>query len=387
MRFKEENPAAAAAEIKRQALESHPKPNLQFLARAYPPNRPSSPSVTLLILVALAGFTVCGAVLAILLDRLDHGLRSAQQVSDVLSIPCVGLVPTIDNPKVTRPHQYLLAATYSAYAEAIRSMAAAALQLGSDQPGSKTILVTSSLPEEGKTILAASLGSYAAHIGRRVLLLDFNTRQPAILGEYAARPDPHALGLMLSGKPDDNTVQHLPDLGFDYVPRPTSRPRTENTDSAEDDDILVLDLVAALADNRMMRLIERLRKNYDLIIIDGPSVLEVAEARLLAAFVDKVLFAVRWGKTRAEVAYNALQALQRDTSSGLLIGATVWAVVTRVDINQHAKYHFGDALEFYVQRKPSQDKLANIVTGYEQSKETLSKSSTKPIQVLQRDHQ
>ena len=101
-------------------------------------------------------------------------------------------------------------------------------------------------------------------------------------------------------------------------------------------------------DNRLARFLESLRDSYDIIIIDGPPVLEVTEARLLAGIVDRVLFAVRWGKTRADVACNALQSLQRDASSGLRIGSSTWAVVTRVDIEQHAKYRFGDALEFYV---------------------------------------
>jgi polysaccharide biosynthesis transport protein len=354
-RFKEQNPAAAATEIKRQPVESRPEPNLQFLSRAYPPNRPSSPSVTLLILIAMTGFTVSGASLAILLDRLDHGLRSAQQVSDALSVPCVGLVPAIDASDADHPHRFFLAAPTSAYAEAIRSLAAAALQLAAEQPGSKTILVTSSLPEEGKTTLAISLASYAARVGRRVLLLDFNTGRPPALAESAAKPDPDALGLILSGKTGNNAVQHVPDLGFDYVPGAGSRPGIKHTGSVEGDDRSALDFVAAFADNRMARLIERLRENYDLIIIDGPSVLEATEARLLAVFVDRILFAVRWGKTHAEVAYNALQSLQRNASQGHMISANVWAVVTRVDIHQHAKYHFGDALEFYVQRKHGQD--------------------------------
>ena len=361
-RFKEQNPAAAA-EIKRSRPGGQPEPNLQFLARAYPPNLASSPSIAVLIIVALMGFTISGALLAIFLDRLDPGLRSASQVSNALGVPCVGLVPSIDDPQAGRPHRYITAAPYSAYAKSSRSLTAFCLQLGSEQPGAKTLLVTSSLPEEGKTTLAASLATYAAAINKRVLLLDLNTGQPAFLTDKAAASDPGALVSLLSGKPAANSIQHLPDLGFDYVAG--FRSRLSSSSVHAPDDKPAPDLVAQLADNRLARFLETLRESYDLIIIDGPAVLEVTEARLLAGIVDRVLFAVRWGETRADVASNALQSLQRDASSSLRIGSNTWAVVTRVDIEQHASYRFGDALEFYVRRQrlasPSRKGIANAI--------------------------
>jgi Mrp family chromosome partitioning ATPase/capsular polysaccharide biosynthesis protein len=345
-RFKEQNPAAAA-EIKRSRPDGRPEPNLQFLARAFPPNIASSPSIVVLIIVALMGFTVSGALLAIFLDRLDHGLRSAQQVTDALGVPCVGLVPSIDGPGAGRPYRYILDAPYSAYAESIRSLTAFCLQVGTEQPGAKTILVTSSLPEEGKSTLAASLATYAATLNKRVLMLDLSSGQPALLRDGVARVDPGALTSLLSGKPAASFVQHLAGLGFDYA----GGSRSRLSPHSSPDDKPALDLVALLADNRLARLLESLRESYDLIVIDGPPVLEMTEARLLASIVDRVLFAVRWGKARADVAYNALQSLKRDASSGLRIGSNTWAVVTRVDIEQHARYRFGDALEFYIRRQ------------------------------------
>ena len=110
-RFKEQNPSAAA-EVKRSRPNGQPEPNLQFLSRAYPPNLASSPSIPVLIIVALMGFTISGALLAIFLDRLYRGLRSAQQVSNALGVPCVGSVPSIDDPHADRPHRYITAAPY-----------------------------------------------------------------------------------------------------------------------------------------------------------------------------------------------------------------------------------------------------------------------------------
>ena len=121
-------------------------------------------------------------------------------------------------------------------------------------------------------------------------------------------------------------------------------------------------------------------------MIDGPPVLEMTEARLLAGIVDRVLFAVQWGKTRAEIARNALQSLQRDTSSGVRIGASIWAVVTRVDIKEHARYHFGDALEFYVRRQGSKGQSPHAAAAaIKNVKERARKTVATSVQRTQRD--
>ena len=170
-------------------------------------------------------------------------------------MPCVGLqVPSIDDPERVVLIEYVLAAPYSAYTELIRSLTAACLQLGSEQPGPKTLLVTSSLSEEGKTTLATSLATYAARINRRVLMLDLNIRQSALLGEEPARSEGDALASMLSGKPAANYIQHLSDLGFDYVG--ISRSKLFSSSSLALDDTPAVDLVALLADNRLARLLE-----------------------------------------------------------------------------------------------------------------------------------
>ena len=112
----------------------------------------------------------------------------------------------------------------------------------------------------------------------------------------------------------------------------------------------------------------------------------MTEARLLAGIVDRVLFAVQWGKTRAEVAHNALQSLQRDASSGVRIGSSIWAVVTRVDIREHARYRFGDALEFYVRRQNGKRQSSNgAAAAIKNVKERSRKTVAMSFQRTQRD--
>jgi polysaccharide biosynthesis transport protein len=105
-------------------------------------------------------------------------------------------------------------------------------------------------------------------------------------------------------------------------------------------------MVAALfASERLPRLIHQLRESYDCVIMDGPPLLGVAESRLLAMVADRVLFVVKWGSTRREVARNALSRLGNpDGFEGERVAKPV-AVLTQVDLNKHARYRYGDVGE------------------------------------------
>jgi succinoglycan biosynthesis transport protein ExoP len=81
------------------------------------------------------------------------------------------------------------------------------------------------------------------------------------------------------------------------------------------------------------------------VVIDSASLLSATEARILASMVDHVLFAVKWGSTRREVAQNALRLLQSSSVQDSGLQGIVSAVVTQVDLKRHARYRYGDACE------------------------------------------
>jgi succinoglycan biosynthesis transport protein ExoP len=305
-------------------------PDVRILSLAGPPNRPSSPNPILFVLPALIISTICASWLAVALDRLDRTLRSERDVNEALRIPCIGLVPQLPKTCGIRPHQYLLSEPTAAYTEAIRSLAASLQLVG--PPGAPTVvLVTSSVPGEGKTTVAVSLAAYTAHLGRSVLLVDFDFEQPSISRELSRNPKTGVLDLFLrGGGPPGEVIQRIPELGLDYVPM-QRRP---------------VDAVALVAGERMPRLIHQFRENYDIVIIDGPSIMGNTEARLLAAMVDKVLFVVKWGSTRRSVAQNAIRLLHRADCD-----EPPSALVNQVCLKTHARFQYGDVAEFYANRK------------------------------------
>src|SRR5579862_7617844 len=155
-------------------------PDVRILSLASPPDRPSSTNPIWFIPPMLIACLVLASLLAVVLERLDQGLHNEQDVTDALGLPCIGLVPQLPRSFADRPSSYLLSNPFTPYTEAIRS-AVATLHLAEVHPRPRTVLVSSSVPGEGKTTMAVSLAVYAALLGRRVLLVDFDGRHPSAL--------------------------------------------------------------------------------------------------------------------------------------------------------------------------------------------------------------
>jgi Mrp family chromosome partitioning ATPase len=113
-----------------------------------------------------------------------------------------------------------------------------------------------------------------------------------------------------------------------------------------------IDPVATLASERMPELLRQMKESYDCVVIDSASLLSATEVRLLASMVDNVLFAIKWGSTRREVAQNALRLLRSSTAQDNGLRGMVSAVVTQVDLKRHARYWYGDACESLLRVKP-----------------------------------
>jgi succinoglycan biosynthesis transport protein ExoP len=360
--------------------EGNAHPDLRLLSFASIPTVSSSLNPLLFILPAMVLASIGAGLLAVLLEQLDGTLRTEREVTDALGVSSIGIIPQLTRRtrryqpilkgtrhieatrsavaaalqlaspkrppktfpvspsvpregKTLRPHQ--LIPHDARYTEAVRSVVAAALQLPNSQRPPKTFLVTSSVPREGKTTLAISFAVFAARIQRRVLLIDLSFREPSIARELGG-PAGGGMLNVLQGQPPAELIRAAPGLGFDYLP--LSRDP--------------VDPVAAVAGERVPKLLRELEGSYDCIVIDGAPLLSATEARLLASMVDKVLFAVKWGSTRREVAQNALELLRRSGFGERDLQDTVAAVITQVDLKKHARYRYGDFSENLWRLKP-----------------------------------
>ena len=305
-------------------------PDAYILSLAAKPERPSSPNPLLFIFPALIVFSICGSLLAVILERLDRGLRCEREINEALGVPCISLVPqVVEMDRTRRLHQHLLTGPFAAYTEAIRSIAATR-QLVSPSRPRKAVLITSSLPGEGKTTLAVSLSVCMALLRKRVLLIDLDFKHPSILRELDGKADQGILDLLLKKRMPAEVIQHIPELGLDYLPMNRSS----------------VDPLILFGGEEMPHLLRQLRKNYDCVIIDSPPVLGSTETRLLAAMADEIFFVVKWGSTGRELAQNALNLLRRPGASAARQLRHVSALITQVDLKKHARYGYGDAGEY-----------------------------------------
>jgi polysaccharide biosynthesis transport protein len=299
-------------------------PNIDILSLAAPPDRPTSPGPILFVPPALIAFTILGCFIAVLRERLDHTLRGESEITAALGLRCAGLVPRARPPNKMHPHEYLLNYPFSHYAEAIRSLVATTHLRPADR-ANKVILVTSSLPGEGKTTLAVSLATYTAKLGYRVLLVDLDLRKPGILRAFGGR-DQDTTPIPPEQAPlSEASVHHLPSLNLDYLPVRRNRS---------------LDPVALFARADIANSLNILRYRYDCIVIDSAPLLATTEARLLASMADRILFVVKSGSTRHEEACAALDTLRNGGFLDRDSAALVSVVINQIDPKDHVSYRY-----------------------------------------------
>lgn len=332
-----ERRAATAADVVRdlqrqqQQLKDPTSTGVQILAQASVPQRPSSLSPYLYISAAMIAFAALGGGAASVLERMDRSFRSERELASTLGVGCIGLVP--EPPEGRYSGRWRLPECPSPpYDQAIEAVAAVALEVIQHRGDGKILAVTSSGPDEGKTALAVGIAAYAARFQRRVLLICADApRQDAKLASLRSETN---LDSDVSAQRASLEIRRDSALGFDC---------------------LALDEIgdantASLVGSQLANSLDKLRDRYDYMIIAAPGVFESAGVRILAARVDGVLFAVRWGSTRRDVAANAIELLMKPA---LLSGGPrpkIFAVLTRVNLKAHADYRRGDTGEFLGER-------------------------------------
>ena len=297
----------------------------RIISKAQVPGYPSYPNRTrLLMRYVLMGF-VAACALVLGLSLLNPGMMSPEQVQNVLGEYVIGLVPVVRG-KAT-PHDYVLEKPNSGLVEALNSMKFGLALSDPDHPV-KAVQITSSVPEEGKSELAISLARVMAASGQKVILVDGDLRRSSIGRKLNLREKHKGLSdLVVAGNPDLSEFMIRDEKGkVDFMPTGTAK-------YANATDIF--------SSHRMQEIVDLLKTEYDLVIIDTPPVMAVADARIIGRVVDKTLFVVRWDKTPRKVARAAIEQLHRAEVD------IAGVVLQQVDLDRYGRMGYGDSGYYY----------------------------------------
>jgi polysaccharide biosynthesis transport protein len=256
---------------------------LEFVTPAQAPAAPSSPKPAQDAILGLAAGLVLGVGAAFLRDTLDDRLSGSEAVERASGAPVLATVPLVAS---WRRHQESAMAALSdptsGAAEAYRSLRTS-LQFARQDRSLRTILVTSARAGEGKTSTVVNLGAVFAQAGERVVLVSGDLRRPR-LSALPGRDEPAELSSVLTGRRSlADALAEVPGGGglwtlntWTVTPNPTE----------------------LLSGKRMRDVLAELAERFDLVLIDSPPVLPVADAMILTAYADAVLLVVASGQTR-----------------------------------------------------------------------------------------
>lgn len=302
---------------------------------------PVAPTPLKMVMVAFLGSGIIAVLLALAIDLVDDRLRNAGQIRRLFGLPTFGMLPNVsggirtdiqESPVIQKPQSLFAEAARAAYAE-VRAI--------DSSPGAQSILVTSPLPGDGKSTVSLTLAAAGVALGERVVVLDLDLRKRGMLQNIRHETDSIDIVDVITGQADLGAL--LSDLRTARLMAPDAEASDEEVGrkivllSA---DTPVTDPAAILTAGRLTRLLNDLREDFDLIIVNAPAALAVRDARAMCDFTDQTIVVTRWGRTTIDQMRATLELLG-DQVAGVIFDS--------VDYAEHARRRYGDSVQFYVE--------------------------------------
>jgi len=291
--------------------------NIQVVDRAEEPRYPVLPQTRRDLMFSAMSGAFFGILLAFGIEYFDSRLKSPDEIKAHLGLAFLGLIPLLVTKDKDHGEAPMLHHDVPPnFAEAIRALRTAML-FSSAEEGARSVLVTSTGPHEGKTVISSSLAITLAQAGQRTLIIDADMRRPR-MHETLGRSQEPGLSNVLVGDttlPDatrQSSVNNLWLLSAGHIP----------PNPAE-----------LLGSKKFEILLDELKGRYDWIIIDAPPVMPVTDAAVLAHMAGGVLFVVGAEMTPRRAAMAAIEQLK--SARAKLVGA----VLNRVNVERHAYYY------------------------------------------------
>ncbi len=310
--------------------------NISILEVARPASSPSEPQKATYMAVALIMGLLLGGGVAFVRDWTDQSLRSAEEVSAVLGVPILGVVPSMPGGQgAVARGQKVFKESDSRVAEAYRMIRTAVI-FGVPKHQARTVLVTSPAAVDGKSTLVSNLAIAMAQTGQKTLILEADFRKPMQRKIFEVDHRDVGLSTILAGM--TTSAEAIQPTGVDSLELLLCGPDVPNPSEM-------------LNSDRFAQLLEILSDRYDRIIIDSPPIMPVADARILAAICDITLLVLRAQKSTKKISLQ--------TRDGLVgVGACVLGAVVN-DAPEKGDYSYYDK-NGHKNRKVEAEKAVNV---------------------------
>ena len=295
----------------------------RILSPAERPLRPEQQNVRRTQIIGTLLGVMAGVGLVFLIERLNNSFRWPGQLEEVTGERLLGVLPAIGR-RMQRAEviRYMRDKPASALVEAVRNLRTSVLFSDIDNPP-RVVMFTSSVPREGKSTTSMLVAMTSQQMGKSAIIVDCDLRLPQLAALVNADNRKFGLLSLLEGESDiEETVVKDNDTGL-HILTTVNREKSGMMNAAD-----------VLSSRRFEELIKKLSEVYDLVVLDTPPALVVADARIISRIVDAVVYLVRWDDTPRGAVMEGLKELRS-------VNAPIAGVVmTQVNEGRAARYAY-----------------------------------------------
>lgn len=289
----------------------------RFTDRAITATEPIKPKRKFIVILAFIAALGFGVVVAFVMESLNDTIKTSQDVESVLQQRSLGIIPKLLlNNNVAEFNRTFFDTEQRTFSESVRSIRTSLALLALDKP-LQLLVVTSSVPEEGKSTVSSNLSFAFAQL-EKVLLIDADMRKPTIAKRFSLPAfQPGLANYLTETESLENCIVHDEQSGVDILPAGT----------------IPINPLELLAHPRFLALLNELKGRYTKIVIDTPPVQAVSDALMIARLADAVVMVVKADYSRSGLIQNSLAKLVQSH-------AKVYGVVLNdLDVKKAERYY------------------------------------------------
>lgn len=303
--------------------------NARVVDRAAPADLPASPKIVLNLALGAVGGIALGLTFAFLVAFIDDRVKSSFDIESVIGLPIVGIIPELRNLSAVEKAQVVFNQADRSVSEAFLSLHSS-LRLKDESKNAKCVLITSTIPGEGKSFLSTNLAlTFAAH-GERTVIVDCDLRKPNVHKSLQLENTRGLIDVVTGTVPLDEALVRGVHPNLDVLPaggrakNPTQILNSKNFDA----------------------MLAELRQRYDRVFLDTPPLAAVSDALVILPLVDGSLFTIFFNKVRRKSAqFCAKRLLETNVPC---FGAVLNGLNLAISGYYYAQYYDRSYKDYYV---------------------------------------